>query len=76
MILPIMCKHGETEQHRYCSSRSKMSILDIGPVIFADVDTQIAWFQNKHLLSSQPNCSACGQNMTIQVRRDIQDKRR
>ena len=28
----------------------KMSILDIGPVIFGDIDAQIAWFQNKHLL--------------------------
>ena len=75
MILPMMYERGKIERDRYCNGR-KMSILDIGPVIFADIDTQIDWFQNKHLLSLQPNCSACGQNMIIQVRTDIQDKRR
>ena len=30
----------------------KVSILDIGPVIFGDIDAQIAWFQNKHLLAN------------------------
>ena len=34
-----------------------MSILDLGQVIFGDLDKQIAWFQQKNLLSLQPNCS-------------------
>ena len=34
-----------------------MSILDLGQVIFGDLDRQIAWFQQKSLLSLQPNCS-------------------
>ena len=38
----------------------KMSILDIGPVIFGDIDRQISWFQGKHLLANQTYCSACG----------------
>ena len=29
----------------------KMSILDIGSVIFGDINAQITWFQNKHLHS-------------------------
>ena len=53
-----------------------MSTLDIGPVIFGDIDTQISWFQGKNLLSSQPNCPVCATPMVIQVRGDVQDKRR
>ena len=53
-----------------------MSILDLGEVIFGDLDNQIAWFQGKGLLSNQPNCSVCGTAMVVQVRNDIQDKRR
>jgi len=53
-----------------------MSILDIGAVIFGDIDAQIAWFQGKNLLAVQPSCSACRTPMVIQVRSDIQDKRR
>ena len=50
-----------------------MSILDIGPVIFGDIDT---WLQGKNLLSSQPNCPVCATPMVIQVCGDVQDKRR
>ena len=50
-----------------------MSILDLGQVIFGDLDKQIAWFQQKNLLSLQPNCSVA---IVIQTRNDIQDKRR
>jgi hypothetical protein len=52
-----------------------MSILDLGQVIFGDLDNQIAWFQQKNLLSLQPN-PACGSYtaMVIQTRNDIQDK--
>ena len=37
-----------------------MSLLDLGPVIFGDIDRQIAWFQSKHLLPRQATCSSCG----------------
>ena len=53
-----------------------MSILDLGQVIFGDLDKQIAWFQQKNLLSLQPNCSVCGTAMVIHTQNDIQDKRR
>ena len=33
-----------------------MRILDLGQVIFGDLDNQIAWFQQKNLLSLQSNC--------------------
>ena len=51
-----------------------MNILDLGQVIFGDLDKEIAWFQQKNLLSLQPNCSVCGTAMVIQTRIDIQDK--
>ena len=51
-----------------------MSILDLGQVIFGDLDKQFAWFQ-QNLLSLQPNCSVCGTAMVIQTQNDIQDKR-
>lgn len=53
-----------------------MSILDIGPVIFADIDDQIAWFQRKGLPAQNPNYSACNTPMVIQVHSDVQDLRR
>jgi ssDNA-binding Zn-finger/Zn-ribbon topoisomerase 1 len=54
-----------------------MSILDLGHAIFGDLDNQVAWFQQKNLLSLQPmaNCPACGTAMVIQTRNDTQDKR-
>ena len=53
-----------------------MSLLDLGPVIFGDIDRQIAWFQSKHLLPRQATCSSCGAAMVLQQRNDIQDKKR
>ena len=48
-----------------------MNILDLGQVIFGDLDNQITWFQPKNLLSLQPDCSVCGTAMVIQIRNDI-----
>ena len=70
--LPIICKGGKIERDT-CSYCTTVQVLDIGPVI---IDRQISWFQSKHLLSLQPNCSSCGTPMAIQVSRDIQDQRR
>ena len=53
-----------------------MSLLDLGPVIFGDIDGQITWFQTKSLLSRQVTCPSCGAAMVLQHRSDIQDKRR
>ena len=53
-----------------------MSLLDLGPVIFGDIDRQIAWFQSKNLLPRQATCSSCGAAMVLQQRNDIQDKKR
>ena len=53
-----------------------MSLLDLGPVIFGDIDRQIAWFQSKNLLPRQATCSSCGAAMALQQRNDIQDKKR
>ena len=53
-----------------------MSLLDLGPVIFGDIDGQITWFQTKSLLSRQVTCPSCGAAMVLQHRSDIQDKQR
>ena len=57
-----------------------MSILDLGQIIFGDLDRQAGglpgFSTEKNLLSLQPNCSVCGTAMVIQTRNDIQDKRR
>jgi len=53
-----------------------MSLLDLGPVLFGDIDTLLAWFQCRHLLSRQMACPTCGTAMDFQERNDIQDKRR
>ena len=52
------------------------STLDIGPVIFADVEEQIGWFQRKSLLTENPNCSVCNNLVVMQVRRDVEDQNR
>ena len=51
-----------------------MSLLDLGPVIFGDIDGQITWFQTKS--PRQVTCPSCGAAMVLQHRSDIQDKRR
>jgi len=56
--------------------KTRMSLLDLGPVLFGDIDGLIAWFQRKKLLSSHVTCPSCGTAMTFQERNDIQDKRR
>ena len=42
---------------------TKMSILDLGPYMFGDVDQQIGWFQSKGLLGTSKTCPACSQPM-------------
>ena len=53
-----------------------MSILDLGPYMFGDVDQQIAWFQSKGLLATSKTCPACSQSMNMQIRSDVTDKYR
>ena len=54
---------------------TKKSILDISPVIFADIEVQIGWFQWKRLVAENPNCSVCNNAMVMQVCRDVEDFR-
>ena len=54
----------------------KMSILDLGPVIFNSVEEQIELFQQHSLLATRHKCPACHVDMEMQLRSDIQDKYR
>ena len=56
--------------------KGKMSILDLGPVMFGTFDDQLQWMQSHSLLASNPRCSACGGIMQMQVRSDVQDGHR
>lgn len=53
-----------------------MSILDIGPVLFATIEEQIGWFQRKSILAENPQCPVCNNVMLMQVRRDVEDQHR
>ena len=63
---------GKTKQ----SKATKMSILNLGPYMFGDVDQQIGWFQSKGLLATSKTCPACSQPMNMQTRSDVTDKYR
>ena len=41
-----------------------MSILDLGPYMFGDVDQQIGWFQSKGLLATSKTCPV-GQHQVV-----------
>ena len=70
MVLPWRARH------RGKNEATKMSILDLGPYMFGDVDQHIGWFQSKGLLATSKNCPACSQPMDMQKRSDITDKYR
>ena len=54
-----------------------MSIfLELGPVIFGSLDEQIHWLQSKGLLARQKLCPVSSQQMALQTRNDVTDKRR
>ena len=38
---------------------TKISILDLDPYMFGDVDQQIDWFQSKGFLAMSKTCPAC-----------------
>ena len=58
------------------AAKYKMSILDLGPVIFSSIEEQIEWFQPHNLLATRRECPACHVDMEMQLRSDIQDKYR
>ena len=58
------------------AAKYKMSILDLGPVIFSSIEEQIEWFQRHNLLATRRECPACHVDMEMQLRSDIQDKYR
>ena len=53
-----------------------MSILDLGPYLFGDVDQQISWFQSKGLLAMSRTWYAVSQPMNMQTCSDVTDKYR
>ena len=55
---------------------STMSILELDPVIFGSLDEQIHWLQGKDLIARQKLCPVCSQQMDLQTRNDVSDKRR
>ena len=83
---PIMCMRTARSADRRGKSESlqatpnletlKMSILDLGKVIFGDVDQQIGWFQSKGRLTRSKTCPACNQPMNMQTRSDVTDQYR
>ena len=62
--------------HRGKNKATKMSILDLGPYMFGDVDQQIDWFQSKGLLATSKTCPASNQPMNIQTHSDVTDMSR
>jgi len=58
------------------SKATKMSILDLGPYMFRELDQQIGCFQSKGLLGTSKTCPACSQPMDMQARSDVTDKYR
>ena len=50
-----------------------MSLMDFGPIIFADKDKQISWMQPKSLLASFKQCTACNVQMAFSTSSDISD---
>ena len=52
---------------------AKMSILDLGAVIFQPVAGIVSWMQGKHLLAASMTCSACNIAMTLSNRADVSD---
>jgi len=67
---------GAVRRKNKAITATKMSILDLGPYMFGDVDQQIGWFQSKGLLATSKTCPACSQPMDMQTRSDVTDKYR
>ena len=75
----VLCTYrsrGENKTAGNSQSAVKMSLLDLGPVMFGDTDEQITWFQSKGLLARNKTCPACNQAMIMQTRSDVSDKYR
>ena len=75
----ILCTYrsrGKNKTAGNSQSAVKMSLLDLGPVMFGDTDEQITWFQSKGLLARNKTCPACNQAMIMQTRSDVSDKYR
>ena len=56
---------------KYVHNRGNMSILEIGPVIFGNIDNLIQFLQQKQLLASNVICSNCNTPMTLSTRSDL-----
>ena len=54
--------------------KAKMSLLDIGPVIFGTTDGLIDYLRQHHLLAGSSTCSRCAVPMTQRPRNDVSDK--
>ena len=50
------------------SFKDKMSLLELGPVIFGPKWDLIEYLQNKHLLAGTMQCSRCAVRMDLQSR--------
>lgn len=50
-----------------------LSILDVAPFFFGNVDQQISFLQQKGLLASNQTCSGCHVSMALGHKRDISD---
>ena len=54
------------------AGKFKMSILQLGPVIFGETDQLITYLQGKNLLASNKTCP-CGSAMQLSSRSDVSD---